>query len=151
MTLQKKKIWRWIPLCLLLCLFPCACLAAPMEQEEAASEEQIRQELETGVREVLDGLDLSGLEELYADAADLLGTADVRQAIEALTQNGLPGLDPQMLGRVLWRSFAGSMAESWNGVLQILAIVVLSGVFVQLRQGMGGEAASLAEQAARML
>ena len=88
---------------------------------------------------------------MYADAADLLGTADVRQAIEALTQNGLPGLDPQMLGRVLWRSFAGSMAESWNGVLQILAIVVLSGVFVQLRQGMGGEAASLAEQAARML
>ena len=72
MTLQKKKIWRWIPLCLLLCLFPCACLAAPMEQEEAASEEQIRQELETGVREGLDGLDLSGLEELYADAADLL-------------------------------------------------------------------------------
>ena len=130
MTLQKKKIWRWVPLCLLLCLFPCACLAAPMGQEEAASEEQIRQELETGVREVLDGLDLSGLEELYADAADLLGTADVRQAIEALTQNGLPGLDPQMLGRALWRSFAGSMAESWNGVLQILAIVVLSGVFV---------------------
>lgn len=151
MTLQKKKIWRWVPLCLLLCLFPCTCPAAPMEQEEAASEEQIRQELETGVREVLDGLDLSELEELYADAADLLGTADVRQAIEALTQNGLPGLDPQMLGRVLWRSFAGSMAESWNGVLQILAIVVLSGVFVQLRQGMGGEAAFLAEQAARML
>ena len=151
MMRQRKNAWRWVALLLLFCLFPRACPAAPMEQEEAESEEQTRQELETRVGEVLDGLDLDGLEALYDDAADLLGAPDVRQALEELAQNGLDGLDPQTLWRTLWGSFASSMAEHWSGVLQILAIVLLSGIFVQLRQGMGGEAASMAEQAARML
>lgn len=139
---------------MLLLLLTGEAFASELQQEETQiqSEEQTEQLLEQQIDSILSELDISKLEELYGWAEEFFEGADLQQTIDQLTREGLRELDTQKLLQAIWAGIKQGFAANWHYTVQILVIVLISGLFTNLQgNGLQGDAGTMAEWAAYMI
>ena len=97
------------------------------------SQEQTEQLLEQQIDSILSELDLAELEELYGWSEAFFEGADLQEAIEKLTREGLKELDTQKLLQAVWAGIKQGFAANWHYTVQILVIVLMSGLLANLQ------------------
>ena len=113
------------------------------------SQEQAEQLLEQQIDSILSELDLAELEELYGWSEAFFEGVDLQEAIEKLTREGLQELDTQKLLQAVWTGIKQGFAANWHYTVQILVIVLMSGLLANLQEnGLQGDANTMAEWAA---
>ncbi len=112
-------------------------------------QEQTEQLLEQQIDSILSELDLAELEELYGWSEAFFEGVDLQEAIEKLTREGLQELDTQKLLQAVWTGIKQGFAANWHYTVQILVIVLMSGLLANLQEnGLQGDANTMAEWAA---
>ena len=141
---------RWIIAFFIIFLFFHGQVSAA--EDEQQTEEDTEQLIEEQIGSILDELDLSGLEELYYWTEEFFEGEDLQQALDQLTKEGLADLDTQQLLKVIWEKIKQSFADNWKYTIQIIVIVLISGIFRNLHDGsLESGAVSMAEWAAYII
>lgn len=138
-----KKIWT---VCLALFLLPLFALpAGAFDQEEQQIQQEWREQMQQGIDEQLQTLDLSSLEEalsrLDPSSQDSLNSYSVRQMIQDIASGEMPFSAGDILS-MLGRLFLGRAAGSWGLLLKAVVLALLCSLLSHMRSSFGGEGAS---------
>ena len=102
--------------------------AQQAEPEEESAELQIQQ--------LIDGLELEDMEQLYRWSEPLFEGESLKESLMELSRYGLQNLSQEQILDVLWEGLKEGIAQYWRPVGQMLVIVLISGIFrhLQLQQ-----------------
>lgn len=102
--------------------------AQQAETEEESAELQIQQ--------LIDGLELEDMEQLYRWSEPLFEGKSLKESLMELSRYGLQNLSQEQILDVLWEGLKEGIAQYWRPVGQMLVIVLISGIFrhLQLQQ-----------------
>ena len=102
--------------------------AQQAEPEEESAELQIQQ--------LIDGLELEDMEQLYRWSEPLFEGKSLKESLMELSRYGLQNLSQEQILDVLWEGLKEGIAQYWRPVGQMLVIVLISGIFrhLQLQQ-----------------
>jgi len=102
--------------------------AQQAEPEEESAELQIQQ--------LIDGLELEDMEQLYRWSEPLFEGKSLKESLMELSRYGLQNLSQEQMLDVLWEGLKEGIAQYWRPVGQMLVIVLISGIFrhLQLQQ-----------------
>ena len=102
--------------------------AQQAEPEEESAELQIQQ--------LIDGLELEDMEQLYRWSEPLFEGKSLKESLMELSRCGLQNLSQEQILDVLWEGLKEGIAQYWRPVGQMLVIVLISGLFrhLQLQQ-----------------
>ena len=102
--------------------------AQQAEPEEESAELQIQQ--------LIDGLELEDMEQLYRWSEPLFEGKSLKESLMELSRCGLQNLSQEQILDVLWEGLKEGIAQYWRPVGQMLVIVLISGIFrhLQLQQ-----------------
>ena len=102
--------------------------AQQAETEEESAELQIQQ--------LIDGLELEDMEQLYRWSEPLFEGKSLKESLMELSRYGLQNLSQEQILDVLWEGLKEGIAQYWRPVGQMLVIVLISGLFrhLQLQQ-----------------
>ena len=102
--------------------------AQQAESEEESAELQIQQ--------LIDGLELEDMEQLYRWSEPLFEGKSLKESLMELSRYGLQNLSQEQILDVLWEGLKEGIAQYWRPVGQMLVIVLISGIFrhLQLQQ-----------------
>ena len=102
--------------------------AQQAETEEESAELQIQQ--------LIDGLELEDMEQLYRWSEPLFEGKSLKESLMELSRYGLQDLSQEQILDVLWEGLKEGIAQYWRPVGQMLVIVLISGIFrhLQLQQ-----------------
>ena len=102
--------------------------AQQAETEEESAELQIQQ--------LIDGLELEDMEQLYRWSEPLFEGKSLKELLMELSRYGLQNLSQEQILDVLWEGLKEGIAQYWRPVGQMLVIVLISGIFrhLQLQQ-----------------
>ena len=102
--------------------------AQQAESEEESAELQIQQ--------LIDGLELEDMEQLYRWSEPLFEGKSLKELLMELSRYGLQNLSQEQILDVLWEGLKEGIAQYWRPVGQMLVIVLISGIFrhLQLQQ-----------------
>ncbi len=154
---MQKKIWRGAALAVLLALcWPGITARADAEDganvqagkdtsvetgaEEAQNEEEqqaAEEMLLEGTFDVIDELDLSGLSDLYESASDAFGGADLEEAIQNLSEEGLTDFSVEQVLNAVWKALKERLLGNWKVAAEIIAILLLMGILKNMQSSFG--------------
>ena len=95
--------------------------AQQAETEEESAELQIQQ--------LIDGLELEDMEQLYRWSEPLFEGKSLKESLMELSRYGLQNLSQEQILDVLWEGLKEGIAQYWRPVGQMLVIVLISGIF----------------------
>lgn len=107
----------------ILCLIPAAGYAGSAEE----SEREARKELESGIADILDDLDLEALEELYQESA-LAEKYTFRELLEEISQNGLSLASVEGVLKSLTEELKDAFRKNVRYMVQILEVLLITGI-----------------------
>ena len=99
--------------------------AQQAETEEESAELQIQQ--------LIDGLELEDMEQLYRWSEPLFEGKSLKESLMELSRYGLQNLSQEQILDVLWEGLKEGIAQYWRPVGQMLVIVLISGIFQHLQ------------------
>lgn len=140
---MQKKTLIWIAIIIFLVfLLPSRTVfaldaAEPSDAESEEKEASAEETLLEGTGDVIDDLDLSGIEDLYENASKAFGGVDLQQAIKALSKEGLTDLTVEQAINAVLAGLKDSLFGNWKYIAEILSILFIMSILKNLKSSFG--------------
>ena len=97
------------------------------------AEEEIEAQMHEGVEVVLDGVDLSALEELYRQMPQLFSGMSLEEAVREITENGLTQYTAEQALNAVGEALKNALLGNTGYIAQILVMLLITGVLTRLQ------------------